>query len=75
MNEPAKPADPKLVENLTVILEQARRGELTGFVAVTFREGGAIDSWGFLTRHEDISRAPAQVEALHHVMTGATSPR
>jgi len=51
MNEPAKPADPKLVKKLTVILEQARRGELTGFVAVTFREGGAIDQCSEVSWH------------------------
>ena len=71
MSQPTDPVDPKLVEKLTTLLEQARRGELTGFVAVSFRDGGGVDQWGWLTRREDIRRAPAQIEALHRMMTVA----
>jgi hypothetical protein len=58
------PVNPQLVEKLTSILEQAKSGELTSFAAVTFKDNGGIDHWGFLTRHEDMHRVVGELEAL-----------
>ncbi len=58
------PVNPQLVEKLTTILEQAKRGELVGFAALTFREKGDPDQWAFITRHEDMNRLAGELEAL-----------
>lgn len=53
-------SNPGLVEKLTTILEQAKRGELTSITAVIFKQSGSVDLWG-MTRRED---APRVVEKL-----------
>ena len=77
MSQQSKTVNPKLVEKLTTILEQVKRGELTSFAAVTFKESGGVDQWGFLTRREDIERITEQIEALkqrHLQMQAAAGP-
>ena len=53
-----------LVETLTTILEQAKKGEMTSFAAVTFRQKGAADRWGFITRGEDAARVVGELKVL-----------
>ena len=54
--------NPQLVEKLTIILEQAKSGELVGFSAVTFKQNGGVDQWAVITRNEDMDRLPSELE-------------
>jgi hypothetical protein len=54
--------NPQLVEKLTMILEQAKSGELVSFSAVTFKQNGGVDQWAVITRSEDMDRLPSELE-------------
>jgi hypothetical protein len=58
------PTNPGLIEKLTIILEQAQRGEITSFAAVTFMANGAVNQWSYLTRNEDHDRVLDALDTL-----------
>ena len=56
--------NPGLVEKLTILLEQAQRGEVTGFTGVVFMWHGAANLWSILPRREDREQVLTVLEDL-----------